>query len=88
MWVDAMPMIEAMFQPFVQKINIAYNESHATHPRFPFFSLWRIMIKLWITEVYTDLRKDLLISFMSLISMLRQSKNKKEIKSLSQILKM
>ena len=52
---------------FEQAVNEEYQEQFPDYPSFPKWSIWRMMTKLWIRKVYSELKYDLFKSFSVIV---------------------
>ena len=61
--------LEKTFETFTQLINENYEKIFEGYPSFPKFSVWRLMTKIWINEVYEKmgLDKSLNASFLQVL---------------------
>jgi len=79
-YVCVMLELEKSFAPFVKLMNKHYEALFEGYPSFPKFSIWRLMTKIWIQEVYekSNLSQNLNESFLKILNCHRET-NVKEI---------
>ena len=72
--------LEKTFAPFVKLMNKHYEALFEGYPSFPKFSIWRLMTKVWINEVYekSNLSQNLNESFLKILNCHRET-NVREI---------
>lgn len=71
--------LEQTFKAFTELINKNYEHAIEGYPCFPKFSMWRLMTKIWIREVFekSDLDRSLCDSFLRILTNYRE-RNVKE----------
>lgn len=74
-WCAAMTPMEALFEPFTRIVTKIYDhiilnsaKLTASLPTEPKFTVWRLMTKIWVANVYNPLKKTLLIAYSSCLS--------------------
>ena len=79
--------IEKTFSTFTELLNKAYGAVFEGYPGFPKFSIWRLMTKIWINEVYGNqkLKQSLNTAFQQIL-INHRDKNIKKIICNDQIL--
>lgn len=73
-YVCSMLELEKTFATFTNLINTNYETIFEGYPSFPKFSIWRMMTRIWIKEVYekTGLNHNLHTSFVKILTRLRE----------------
>jgi len=87
LYVCSMLEIEKTFSTFTELLNKAYGAVFEGYPGFPKFSIWRLMTKIWINEVYGNqkLKQSLNAAFQQIL-INHRDKNVKKIICNEQIL--
>jgi hypothetical protein len=67
--------LEKKFTAFTELLNAQYETIFEGYPCFPKFSIWRLMTKIWMKEVYekSNLNRILIESFLKILSNYRES---------------
>ena len=67
--------LERIFTTFTNLLNENYETLFEGYPSFPKFSVWRLMTKIWIKEVYEKLSlgRNLNEAFLETLSHLREN---------------
>lgn len=74
-YVQSIIEINRYFSPFAELVNDLYKKRFPELPRFPEFSIWRMMTKAWIQKVYNPLAPVLRNAFRCLTLKLRMQRN-------------
>jgi len=71
--------LEKTFTTFTELLNTHYEQIFEGYPSFPKFSIWRLMTKIWMREVYEKSNLNLCLneSFLKLFSNHREMNVKK-----------
>lgn len=75
LYVCTMLELEKKFAAFTELLNSQYETIFEGYPCFPKFSIWRLMVKIWMREVYekSNLNRILIDSFLKILSNYRES---------------
>jgi len=78
-YVCSMLELEKTFTTFTELLNTHYEQIFEGYPSFPKFSIWRLMTKIWMREVYEKSNLNLCLneSFLKLFSNHREMNVKK-----------
>jgi hypothetical protein len=63
MYVEAMHQMEKILQIFVDDYNNMYSFNFVDHPKFPQFSIWRLMTKMWVKKIFIPNKDKLFEAF-------------------------
>lgn len=84
--------MEFLMKDFTKVVNETYERDFPAFPKYPRFSIMRLMIKIWLASVYIPLKDRIFDCFQSIVRELRKTalltncKNQNEIHKVSEIL--
>lgn len=73
--------LENLLETFTRLMNDNYDKLFQGYPCFPKFSIWRLMTKIWMKEVFerANMSQSLTESFMRVISNVRENNVKNSL---------